>query len=101
MHRLVLTLALLSLLAPAAGARSQGKSWANGVITRVSPAAIAVRGTITLAVPDGANGTKTTLDGMRLLTCDVTKSALVKGYRKGGRVKIICSNGVLLRIARL
>ena len=95
-------LIVLGLALPATGAaRLTSKAWATGKITRVSSAAIAVRGTVSLAFTTEAGGTsKSTLDGTRLLTCSVTRAGLVHGYRVGNEVSIVCSSGVLARIAR-
>jgi len=91
---------LLGLLLPATGAaRIAAKSWANGVIARVGPETIAVRGTVSLTLPNGSGGTaKSTLDGIRLLTCSVARASAVNGYHVRSRVSITCDGGVLSHI---
>ena len=43
---------------------------------------------------------KTTLDGTRLLTCDVGNAGIVHGYHVRNNVSIVCNGGVLSHIAR-
>ena len=101
MRFLIAVSIVLGLVLPAAGAaRLTSRSWATGKITRVSPAIIAVRGTVSLSLTNETGSTsKSTLDGIRLLTCDVVSAGAVRGYRVGNRVSIVCNGGVLARIA--
>lgn len=68
-------LVVLGLLLPAAGAaRLASKSWATGKIARVSSVTIAVRGRVSLSFQtESGLASKSTLDGIRLLTCDVAR----------------------------
>ncbi len=102
MRFLVAALLVLGFVLPAAGAaRLASKSWATGVITRVSSATVAVRGTVSLTLPSGNGATaRSTLDGIRLLTCSVGSASVVRGYRVGNKVSITCNDGVLSHIAR-
>jgi hypothetical protein len=99
-YLIVAPLLMLGLGLPAgAEARATNTSWAAGVISRMSPLEISVRGTITLALPNGTGGlTKSTLDGTRILRCSVERAAAMRGYRIGGAVKITCVNGTLSHI---
>jgi hypothetical protein len=99
---LVTALLVLGLVLPASGAaRLASRSWATGVITRVSSATIAVRGSVSLTFLSGNGATaKSTLDGTRLLTCSVGRASVVRGYRVGNKVSITCDGGVLSHIAR-
>jgi hypothetical protein len=99
--RSLAALALLGLMLPGtAVARATSRAWVTGSVVRVSPTAITVRGAITLAVNTAVGSTKSTLDGKRTLTCDVTAAPLVRGYRVGSRVRITCDDLTLLKIAR-
>ena len=102
MRFLVATLIVLGLVLPAAGAaRLASKSWATGKITRVSPVAIAVRGRVSLSFQtETGAASRSTLDGVRLLTCDVGRASIVRGYHVRNNVTIVCSGGVLSHIAR-
>jgi hypothetical protein len=98
---LVAALIVLGLALPATGAaRVASKSWATGKITRVSSATIAVRGTVSVSLRTETGSTsKSTLDGTRLLTCDVGSAGIVRGYHVRNNVTIICNGGVLSHIA--
>jgi hypothetical protein len=62
--------------------------------------AIAVRGRVSLLfLTETGAASKSTLDGIRLLTCDVGRASIVRGYRVRNNVTIVCSGGVLLHIA--
>jgi hypothetical protein len=99
---LVAALIVLALALPAVGAaRLASKSWATGKITRVSPVTIAVRGRVSLSLQTETGATsKSTLDGIRLLTCDVGRADIVRGYHVRNNVSIVCNGGVLSHIAR-
>jgi hypothetical protein len=99
---LAAALIVLGLALPAGGAaRLAARSWATGKITRVSAATIAVRGTVSVSLKTETGSTsKTTLDGTRLLTCDVGSANIVRGYHVRNNVSIVCNGGVLSHIAR-
>jgi hypothetical protein len=99
---LIAALIVLALALPAgAAARLAAKTWATGKITRVSSATIAVRGTVSVSLQNETGRTsKSTLDGIRLLTCDVGSPGIVRGYHVRNNVSIVCSGGVLSHIAR-
>lgn len=101
MRFLIGALIVLGFVLPAAGAaRLASKSWATGKITRVSSVTIAVRGRVSLSFQTETGGTsKSTLDGIRLLACDVGRASIVRGYRVRNNVSIVCNGGVLSHIA--
>jgi len=69
------------------------------VIVRLG-STITVRGTVTLLLPTGAGASsRSTLDGIRTLSCTVGTAPSLRGYRLGGAERIACSSGSLLRIA--
>jgi hypothetical protein len=96
-------LVVVGFVLPAAGAaRVASKSWAMGKITRVSSASIAVRGRVSLSFQtETGAASKSTLDGIRLLTCDVARPGIVLGYHVRNNVTIVCSGGVLSHIAHV
>jgi hypothetical protein len=98
---LIGALIVLGFVLPATGAaRLASKSWATGKITRVSSVTIAVRGRVSLSFQTETGGTsKSTLDGIRLLACDVGRASIVRGYRVRNNVSIVCNGGVLSHIA--
>jgi hypothetical protein len=98
---LAAALIVFGLAFPATGAaRVASKSWATGKITRVSSATIAVRGTVSLSLQNETGRTsRSTLDGTRLLTCDVGIASIVRGYHVRNNVSIVCNGGVLSHIA--
>ena len=99
MGSLVAALIVLGLALPASAVAS--KSWATGKITRVSSASIAVRGTVSVSLKTETGSiSKSTLDGTRLLTCDVGSAGIVRGYRVRNNVSIVCNGGVRSHIAR-
>ena len=102
MRFLVAVLIVLGLALPATGAaRLEARSWATGKITRVSSATIAVRGRVSVSLLNETGRTgKSTLDGIRLLTCDVGSASIVRGYHVRNNVSIVCNGGVLSHISR-
>jgi hypothetical protein len=101
MLRSLAALALIGLMLPGTAlARATSRAWVTGAVVRVSATAITVRGTVTLAVSTAVGSTKSTLDGNRAITCDVTAPALVRGYRAGNRVRITCDGLTLSKIVR-
>jgi hypothetical protein len=98
---LIAALVVVGLVLPAAGAaRVATKSWATGKITRVSSVSIAVRGAVSLSFQtETGAASKSTLDGIRLLTCDIGRASIVLGYHVRNNVTIVCSGGVLSHIA--
>jgi hypothetical protein len=99
---LAAALIVLAVVLPATGAAGiASKSWATGKITRVSSATIAVRGSVSVSLKSETGSmSKTTLDGTRLLTCDVSSAGIVHGYHVRNNVSIVCNGGVLSHIAR-
>jgi hypothetical protein len=88
------------VLPPAGAARLASKSWATGKITRLSSVTIAVRGKVSLSFQTETGRTsRSSLDGIRLLTCDVGSARIVRGYHVRNNVSIVCNGGVLSHIA--
>jgi hypothetical protein len=89
------------LLPGLSAGQSTGKTWASGVIIKLGPTSIGVKGTVSLMLRS-ANGqpTKFNMDGTRRLNCEVKPGTVgLRGFHVGNWVSITCLDSMLTRIS--